>query len=148
MYRHILIATDGSELAGKAVKHGIALAKDLNVPVSVVTVTEKWSAFDMARDARQGYLNPIARYEGLAATAADNVLENAAQVAKSQGVPCELVHVQDQHPAEGIIATATGKGCDLIVMASHGRRGVDRILLGSQANEVLTHSKVPALIVR
>jgi nucleotide-binding universal stress UspA family protein len=56
--------------------------------------------------------------------------------------------VQDQHPAEGIIATAKDKGCDLIVMASHGRRGIDRILLGSQANEVLTHSKVAALIVR
>jgi nucleotide-binding universal stress UspA family protein len=148
MYRHILIATDGSELAGKALTHGIALAKDLNVPVSVVTVTENWSAFDMARDARQGYPNPITRYEELAATAARNVLESAAQVAKSHGVPCELVHVQDQHPAEGIIATAKDKGCDLIVMASHGRRGVDRILLGSQANEVLTHSKVPALIVR
>jgi len=148
MYRHILIATDGSELAEKAVKQGIALAKNLSAPVSVVTVTEKWSAFDMAREARQGGQSPITRYEEMAATAARNVLERAAQMAKSQNVPCELVHVQDQHPAEGIIATAKDKGCDLIVMASHGRRGLDRILLGSQANEVLTHSKVPALIVR
>jgi len=148
MYRHILIATDGSELANKAVTHGIALAKSLKVPVSVVTVTEGWSSFDMAREARLGNQSPIARYEEMAAVAAHNVLEKAAQVAKSQGVPCELVHVQDQHPAEGIIATAKDKGCDLIVMASHGRRGLDRILLGSQTNEVLTHSKVPALIVR
>jgi nucleotide-binding universal stress UspA family protein len=148
MYSHILIATDGSELAGKALAHGIALAKDLKAPVSVVTVTERWSSFDMAREARQGDQNPIARYEEMAAAAARNVLENAAQVAKSQGVPCELIHVQDQFPAEGILATAKDKGCDLIVMASHGRRGINRILLGSRANEVLTHSKVPTLIVR
>ena len=148
MYKRILIATDGSELAGKAVAHGIALAKDLKVPVSVVTVTEAWSSSDLARAARQGNQNPITQYEEMATAAASNILENAAQIAKSQGVTCELVHVQDQHPADGIIATAKEKGCDLIVMASHGRRGIGRLLLGSQANEVLTHSKVPALIVR
>ena len=69
-------------------------------------------------------------------------------MAKAAGVSCETVHVKDQHPAEGIIAAAKDKACDLIVMASHGRRGLGRLLLGSQANEVLTHSKVPALIVR
>jgi nucleotide-binding universal stress UspA family protein len=63
-------------------------------------------------------------------------------------VSCETLHVRDSHPADGIIMAASQKGCDLIVMASHGRRGVDRLLLGSQANEVLTRSKVPALIVR
>ena len=148
MYKRILIATDGSELASKAVAHGIALAKDLKVSISVVTVTEAWSSSDLARAARQGNQNPITQYEEMATAAASNILENAAQIAKSQGVTCELVHVQDQHPADGIIATAKEKGCDLIVMASHGRRGIDRLLLGSQANEVLTHSKVPALIVR
>ncbi len=148
MYHRILIATDRSELADKAVAHGIALAKDLKVPVSVVTVTEAWSAFELARMARMGNPNPIGRYEEMAAAAASNILGKAAQTAKSEGVDSELVHVQDQHPAEGIIATAKDKGCDLIVMASHGRRGIDRLLLGSQANEVITHSKVPALIVR
>lgn len=82
-------------------------------------------------------------------TAAGNhILTHAADAAKTQAVRCETVHVRDRHPAEGIIETALQKGCDLIVMASHGRRGVNRLLLGSQANEVLTHSKVPALIVR
>jgi nucleotide-binding universal stress UspA family protein len=87
MYRHILIATDGSELAEKAVKQGIALAKNLKAPVSVVTVTEKWSAFDMARDARQGAQNPITRYEEMAVTAARNVLERAAQVPSRKTSP-------------------------------------------------------------
>jgi nucleotide-binding universal stress UspA family protein len=148
MYQRILIATDGSETASKAVAHGIALAKDLKVPVSVVTVTEAWSAFDLAKMTRLGSQNPITQYEEMATAAASNILEKAAQIAKSQGVTCELVHVRDQYPAEGIIATAKDKGCDLIVMASHGHRGIDRLLLGSQANQVLTHSKVPALIVR
>jgi len=148
MYKRILIATDGSETATKAVTHGIALAKALSVPISVVTVTEAWSAFELARMARMGVQNPIAQYEDVATAAASNILDKAAQVAKSQGVTCELVHVRDQRPAEAIIATAKEKGCDLIIMASHGHRGIDRMLLGSQTNEVLTHSKVPALIVR
>jgi nucleotide-binding universal stress UspA family protein len=148
MYQRILIATDGSDLADKAVAHGIALAKELKVPICVVTVTEAWSAFQLAEMSQRGEANPIARYEEMAAAAAGNILGKAEQVAKAQGVACETLHVQDQHPAEGIIAAAKDKGCDLIVMASHGRRGLNRLLLGSQAHEVLTHSKVPTLIVR
>src|SRR5262245_32394270 len=148
MYQNILIATDGSELGGKAVTHGVALAKRLNVPVTMVTVTEGWSALELSRMARQGAKNPVFQFEEMAAAAATNILDKAKQIANSQGVSCDTIHIQDQHPAEGIIAAAKAKGCDLIVMASHGRRGLDRILLGSQANEVLAQSKVPALIVR
>ena len=148
MYKRILIATEGSEFGNKALTHGLALAKALNVPVVVVTVTEAWSAFDIAHMARLGNRNPIEQYEAMVTAAGTNILSHAAEVAKAQGVSCETVHVRDHHPAEGIIAAAKDKGCDLIVMASHGRRGVDRVLLGSQANAVLTHSKVPALIVR
>lgn len=148
MYQRILIATDGSDLAGKAVNHGIALAKRLNVPVTAVTVTESWSALELGRMARQGNPNPVTQFEEMAAAAATSILDKVRQAASSQGVTCDVIHVQDRHPAEGIVATAEDKGCDLIVMASHGRRGFDRVLLGSQANEVLTHSKVPALIVR
>lgn len=148
MYHHILIATDGSELAGKAVSHGMDLAKRLNIPVTAVTVTEPWSVLELGRMARQGNPNPITQFEDLAVAAAKGILDKVKQVASSQGVTCDVLHVQDRHPAAGIIAAAKDKGCDLIVMASHGRRGLDRVLLGSQANEVLTHSKVPALIVR
>jgi nucleotide-binding universal stress UspA family protein len=148
MYKQILIATDGSELAGRAVSHGIALAKEHKTPVSVVTVTDMWSAFDMAHETRSGVKDPIGNYEALAAAGAKKILERAGETAKSQGLDCNLIHVSDKHPAEGIIATAKEIGADLIVMASHGRRGVDRLLLGSQANEVVTHSKVPVLIVR
>jgi nucleotide-binding universal stress UspA family protein len=148
MYKHILIATDGSELAGRAVNHGLALAKSVNAPVTVVAVTELWSAFEMAHNYDRGQKDPIGRYEKMADEAAKNVLGKVSETAKSLGVNCKVVHVSDRHPADGIIATAKEVGADLIVMASHGRRGVNRLLLGSQANEVVTHSTVPVLIVR
>ena len=148
MYKHILIATDGSELANRALAHGLALAKQVKAPVTLVTVTQPWSAFDMAHKAREGNRDPLNQFEKIAGASAKTILDAAAQKAKNADVACELVHMQDQHPAEGIIATAEQKGCDLIVMASHGRRAVGRLLLGSQAVEVLSHSKVPALIVR
>jgi nucleotide-binding universal stress UspA family protein len=148
MYKCILIATDGSEMASKAVTHGIALAKTHNAKAAVVTVTDIWSSFAMAHDYDQGKKDPIGRYEALAAESAKRVLDKAGAVAKEQGVDCLLIHVADKHPAEGILQAAKDTGADLIVMASHGYRGVNRLLLGSQANEVVTHSKVPVLILR
>jgi nucleotide-binding universal stress UspA family protein len=148
MYKHILIATDGSELATKALDHGLALAKREEARVTVVTVTEPWSVFDITHEARQGRRDPIGHFEEVAAAAASRILDDAAQRSRSHDVSCECIHVKNQHPAEGIIATAAERSCDLIVMASHGRRGMSRLLLGSQAYEVLSHCKVPALIVR
>ena len=148
MYKHILIATDGSELATKALEQGLALAKRDNAQVTLVTVTEPWSALEMAQEARARRPDPISHFEAIAAAAADRILDAALQRANALGVNCERVHVKDQHPADGIIDTAKEKACDLIVMASHGRRGVSRFLLGSQAFEVLTRCTVPALIVR
>lgn len=148
MYKSILIATDGSEMAGKAVTHGIALAKAHNAKAAVVTVTDIWSAFAMAHDFDQGKKDPIGRYETLAAEGAQRILDKAGAAAKEQGVDCQLIHVADKHPADGILQAAKDTGADLIVMASHGYRGVNRLLLGSQANEVVTHSKVPVLILR
>jgi nucleotide-binding universal stress UspA family protein len=146
IYEKILIATDGSELAGRAVAHGLKLAKELKVPVVVVTVTPMWSGLEIAHELTTA--NPIERYQESAAAWAQRILDEADKQAKAAGVSFELVHVPESAPAEGIIATADKQGCDLIVMASHGRRGLGRLILGSQANEVLVYSKVPALIVR
>ena len=132
MYKHILIATDGSELATRGVRHGLGLAR----------------AMELAREARGGSNNPIAEFERLASATALGILEQARKVAQEEGVKVETIHVPDARPAEGIIATAEDKKCDLVVMASHGRRGIQRLFLGSQALEVLTRSKIPALIVR
>lgn len=149
MYTHILIATDGSELAGKGIDQGLALAKQLGAKVTIVTVTEKWSTADVANPARwQLHDHPIEEYEAAAAAAAKTILDAAAAVAAKAGVPVALKHVKDRLAAEGIIEAAAEAGCDLVVMTSHGRRGLGRLLLGSQTTEVLTHSKIPVLVVR
>jgi nucleotide-binding universal stress UspA family protein len=145
MYTHILIATDGSELASKAVSTGIALAKVLNLKVTIVTVTEPWHAV-VTGEAALGF--PRQEYETSGAASARRILTEASDIAGKSGVDCALVHVPDQYPSDGILDAAKRDGCDLIVMASHGRRGLTRLLLGSQAVRVLTHSAVPVLICR
>ena len=148
MYKHILIATDGSELAEKAEATGLELAKALNAKVTAVTVTESWDALSMAALAERSVSNPVADYEDCMATAASRILWRVGEAAKKMQVACAPLHVKDRQPAEGIIETAKEKGCDLIVMASHGRRGFSRILLGSQATKVVSLSPVPVLVCR
>ena len=147
MYKNILIATDGSELADKAVSNGLTLAKELGSNVLIVTVTELWSALEMARqiDIDQ---DAVQHYEENEAKWARNVLSEAAVKAKELNISCETLHVNNQHPAEGLVETAKSKGSDLIVIASHGRRGIKKVLLGSVAKEVITHSTVPVLVYR
>ena len=145
MYKHILIATDGSDLAGKAVTTGLELAKHLKSKVTVVTVTEPWTAV-VTGELAFGF--PLAEYEKATADNAARILSAVTDLAKTSGVTCSVVHAKDQYPAEGILETAKEGGCDLIVMASHGRRGLGRLLLGSQAVRVLTHSTLPVLICR
>ncbi len=148
MYKHILIATDGSELAKKAEMHGLALARDLKAAATAVTVTEAWSALALASQAERGAAHPIQDYEKNIAALAERILSTVSATAKSMGVACVTLHTKDRHPAEGIIQTAKARGCDLIVMASHGRRGLQKVLLGSQANKVLSYSSIPVLICR
>jgi nucleotide-binding universal stress UspA family protein len=144
MYKHILIATDGSELAGKAVTTGLTLAKELGAKVTAVTVTEPWSAMMSGEPA---LVFPIEDYEKVAAENAQRILAGVRDAAREAGIDCETVHASD-FPAEGIIETAKAKGCELIVMASHGRRGLSKLLLGSQATRVLTLATVPVLVCR
>ena len=145
MYKHILIATDGSKLATKAAAAGLMLAKKLSSRVTAVTVTEPWTAI-MTPEQALGI--PINEYENATAETAGRVLAAVVELARKSDVACATVHVKDQYPAEGILDTAKKAGCDLIVMASHGRRGLGRLLLGSEAVKVLTHSTIPVLICR
>src|SRR5512145_3062530 len=134
MFEHILIATDGSALGDKAVLQGLALAKALNAKATAVTVTEPWDALSMAAIAESQMRNPIADYEERMTAAANRILRSVAEKAKKLDVPCATIYLKDRHPAEGIIETAQVQLCDLIVMASHGRRGIARLLIASQAN--------------
>jgi len=145
MFKHILIATDGSELAGRAVAAGFALARELQAKVTAVTVTEPWTAL-VSADA--GIAFPVEDYEKSANENAALILTTVNKLARKADITCSTIHAKDQFPAEGILETARTNNCDLIVMASHGRRGLGRLLLGSQAVKVLTHSNVPVLICR
>jgi nucleotide-binding universal stress UspA family protein len=145
VYKHILIATDGSELAGKAVAAGFDLARQLEAQVTVVTVTEPWMAL-VAGDAAFGF--PVDEYEKSTNESATRILAGVSKLARKAGINCATVHDKDQYPSEGILQTAAKNNCDLIIMASHGRRGLGRLLLGSVAAKVLTHSTVPVLICR
>ena len=148
MFKHILIATDGSLLAGHAVEKGLALAKAIGARVTAITVTELWSIQDMAAQAEMGKAHPVEDYEAHAAASARTILANVAEAAVKHGVTCGAVHVSDKRPAEGIVATALERDCDLIVMSSHGRRGVSSLILGSQSAEVVANTQVPVLICR
>lgn len=145
MYTHLLIATDGSELAQKAVDQGIALAKALGARVLAVHVTAPWTAVPIGEIATS---LPPENYERAAADAAQSLLAEVAMRAKATGVECETLHVHDRLPAQGIVEAAAKCGADLIVMSSHGRSGFARLLLGSEANEVVSKSTVPVLICR
>jgi len=145
MYAHVLIATDGSELAGRAVEQGLTLAKTLGSKVTAITVTEPWTA---AVSGEWAVAFPVEEYEKAAAANADKILASVKETAERIGIACELAHIKDQFAAEGIVDEAKSRGCDLIVMGSHGRRGIAKFVLGSQATRVLTHSTTPMLICR
>lgn len=148
MYKHILIATDGSDLATKGLKHGLELAKEIGASATIVTATKMWAPMEMAAAARLGNPEPIREYDRAAAASAKHILDAAADVAGQLGVKVKVMHIADMHPAEGILKAAADDKCDLIVIASHGRRGINRLLLGSVAMEVVTQSTIPTLVVR
>lgn len=148
MYSHILIATDGSELADKGVEQGFALAQALGARVTVLGVTEplSWRVRQAALNA--GVDDPAGRYDQTIDEDMKRRFTSIGQRATEKGVAVEFTHEIDEHPAEAIIRLADREKCDLIVMSSHGRRGVRRFILGSQTAEVVTHTTIPVLVIR
>lgn len=149
MYKSILIATDGSELAQKGIDQGLVLAKQLGSKVVFVSVTELLPSYGIVV-AAEWASSPAAfqEYRDAITKAAAEILAGAQQKAEGAGVAVEVLHIENQSPAQGIIEAAKHKHCDLIVIASHGRRGVNKLLLGSQAAEVLSLSSVPVLVIK
>lgn len=145
MYRHIMIPTDGSSLSEGAVRHGVALARTLNARVSVITVTP---TFQTAIGDPFMATGTSEQYRAECKVEAERYLGAARAIAQTAAVPCETIHAERDHPYEAIIDAANDKGCDLICMASHGRRGVAALVIGSETNKVLTHSKIPVLVCR
>ena len=149
MYANILLSTDGSDVARKGVKQGIALAKALNAKVTVITVTEA-QPVDYGSGHASGWIPSdaeVASFDAACKEYAGKVLDEARAMADQIGISAKLLHVPNAYPATAIIETAKSRGCDLIVMASHGRRGLSKLLLGSQTSEVLVNGSVPVLVV-
>jgi nucleotide-binding universal stress UspA family protein len=149
MYANILLSTDGSDVARKGVKHGMALAKALNAKVTVITVTEPLSVDLVSGHA--GWIPPREMLDSFDAARKEHVgevLDEVRAMAEQIGISVECLHVPNAHPATAILETAKSRGCDLVVMGSHGRRGLRKLLLGSQTSEVLVDGRVPVLVVQ
>jgi nucleotide-binding universal stress UspA family protein len=146
MYQHILIPTDGSELAHKAVAHGLSLAKAVGAEVTVLTVEPSFNIYDVPSSKMNQMSSTYAEYTEHAKEHATKILSGVADKPKGAGVLCETTQVTHDHPYEAIVATAKERGCDLSVMASHGRSGMAAVLVGSVTTKVLTHIDIPVLV--
>src|SRR6201984_1867706 len=146
MYRHILIPTDGSALAGRAVRHGLALAKAVGAKVTALTVEGSFDVYTVPASRVYEMSGAFAEHAERAKAHAEKILKGVAEAAQLAGVVCETVQIEEDHPYEAIIETAQQRGCDLIVMGSPGRGGVWAILSGGPTTQVLTHTKIPVLV--
>lgn len=147
MYTHLLVATDGSKLSAKAVTHAIALAQGLGAKLTAFYASPGYPMPVYA----EGYPYvpmPRKEYSALCAKEADKILGPVLLKAEQAGLEFESVHVIANAPWDAILAAARKNKCDAIVMASHGRRGMSALLLGSETQKVLTHTKLPVIVVR
>jgi nucleotide-binding universal stress UspA family protein len=145
MFKHILLPTDGSELSAAAIQQGIRFAKSIGAKVTGLSVMPLQRTFYYETEIPTEALEKVTRrYK----EAAEQYLAAIEKEAKEAGVGCDVVYERNDHPHEAIIRVADQKGCDLIMMASHGRRGVGALLIGSETQKVLTHTKIPVLVYR
>jgi nucleotide-binding universal stress UspA family protein len=149
VYKHILVPTDGSKLSNKAVEHATELARELGAKLTAFYASPDYP-LPASTYADAVVYEPVSKkeYAELAAREARKVLDAAVKKAQSGGVECDTVHVIAASPWEAILAAAKKHKVDAIVMASHGRRGVSALLIGSETQKVLTHSKLPVVVVR
>lgn len=149
MFTHILLPTDGSELSNEAVIQAIHTAKALGAKITAVNVVREYHPVFSGEGFMLPDLNVLKeRFEEQQAENADKILDGVKKAAAECGVPCFSVVVSSDRPYEAIIRQAEKSKCDLIVMASHGRKGLEGLLLGSETHKVLVHSKIPVLVCR
>ncbi|WP_432263619.1 universal stress protein [Cupriavidus sp. TMH.W2] len=145
MFKHLLLPIDGTALSESAFRKAIALAREMNARVTALRVIPDYHHLTMETETLAGAREQYARE---ARQSVERYLTAIAQDAAVAGVTCETAYEISDHPYEEIIKAATYRECDLIVMASHGRRGIQGILIGSETQKVLTHSKIPVLVYR
>ena len=147
MFKHILISTDGSPVSNKAAKAGVALASALGAKVTAYYTVEQLQPVY----ADEGYMMNQKMIEGIedsARQAGQKRVDAIGKMAKVAGVPFASVVTKAYTPYEGIIAAAKKRKCDAIFMASHGRRGLSKLIMGSVTQKVLTHSRIPVVVYR
>lgn len=146
MFKHILVPTDGSEQSQRAVRFAVELAKIHQARITGIHVIPDYHLLI----AYEGAFDPVTeeRIEEEARARAEGYLAFVRNTAETSGVPCDTVCETSDHPYDAILKTAEAKNCDLIVMTSHGRKGLAAVLLGSETRKVLTHARIPVLVVR
>ena len=144
MFKRILVPTDGSEITAKAVATSIELARSTGAKLYTISVKEPflYSAISEMQP------TPLQEFFDAQERIASQRVQTVARQCADADVACQAHTVEALHPWEAIIDHANRTECDLLVMASHGRRGVSALLLGSETQKVLTHTKIPVLIVR
>lgn len=145
MFKHVLVATDGSQLSELAALNAVKFAKSMAAKLTAVTVSSPFHVFAagavMLTDSEDVYMKECE-------TQAEKFLGFIKTAAEASGLNFEGVHTFHDHPFTAIIDTASKKACDVICMASHGRRGMAALILGSETAKVLTHSKIPVVVWR
>jgi nucleotide-binding universal stress UspA family protein len=145
MFKHVLLPTDGSKLSDDAVRMGVQVAKTVNAKVTGFHVMPEFHVFTYKTEMLEDTKTEFAKDSKAHAAQYLSMIETAA---KAAGVACDVASATHDHPYEAIIKVAKQRGCDLIVMASHGRKGMQAVLLGSETQKVLTHSHIPVLVCR
>lgn len=148
MYTRILVSTDGSDLSNKAILEGARLAKFAKAELVLMTVREPFVAPRMGGESVPGYLGLEKQFKAAARKEAEELVAAGAALAAAQKVKVRTVVAESYSPYKAIIATAKKEKCDLIVMASHGRSGAAAVLIGSETQKVLTHTRIPVLVLR
>ena len=145
MFKHLLLPTDGSEMATAAIQQAVQFAKSINARVTGIYVMPEFQTFTFQTEMLTGTKEAFERDCRAHAQQYLAVIKTAAAAA---GVACDTAVATSEHPYEAIIQAAEANGCDLIAMASHGRKGLHGVLLGSETQKVLTHSILPVLVYR
>lgn len=147
MFKHILVPTDGSELSQRTLQRAVAFAKDANARITAFYAKPEYPVTYYGEGALIDPTTPE-KFAELADQQAAGYLDAVVRLCQEAGVQCAAVSATSDVPHEAIIRAAEENGCDLIFMASHGRRGISALLLGSETQKVLTHSTIPVLVYR
>lgn len=147
MFKHILVPTDGSELSQDTVRHAVSFAKDAGAKITAFYAKPEYPVTYYGEGVLIDTTSPE-KFAELTESQAQDILNYADSLCRENGVPCAKLSVTSDTPYEAIIEAASQSGCDLIFMASHGRKGFSSLLLGSETQKVLTHTAIPVLVYR